>query len=89
MSHQPSPPSHPIKPGGPKAWSSGVLVVEAAIATLVLSVFASSTPQLFTAQPSAPRATAAKTMHSPHNQLPAIHWSWNGPASTSPQTPIK
>lgn len=73
MSHQPLPKAQSIQSQGTKALSSGVLILEAAIATIVLSLFAASSPQLFTAQPATPRATTAKAIHMPQNQLLAIH----------------
>lgn len=45
--------------GRVKLFSSSILVVEAAIATLVLSVFVSSSPKLFTTQAPAPRPQTA------------------------------
>jgi hypothetical protein len=65
MSHQPLPET--------KALSSGVLMLEAAIATIVLSFFAASSPQLFTARSATPSATAVKAIHTPQNQLLAIN----------------
>ncbi len=65
-----SPPPTKLKPSADThPLSAGVLILEAAIATLVVSVFATSSPALFTARLTPPRATAAQPMQSPQNQI--------------------
>jgi len=77
MSHQPLPKNQLIKPHGTKVISTGILIVEAAIATLVFGVFAASSPKLLTSQPVAPRAAAAQPVLSPQNQMLSNHWPLN------------
>ncbi len=72
---QPTPAKLP-QSGWAKLASSSVLVVEAAIATLVLSTFASSNPRLL-AQPLTPKPTATVTAtnpNTPRNQLFSAHF---------------
>ena len=66
----------PHKSQGKALLSRGVLAVEAAIATLVLSLFVSSNPRLFATQPFPSRPATAinpDQLHTPHNHAPAAH----------------
>lgn len=81
MSHSPaklkqSADTHPL--------SAGVLILEAAIATLVVSVFATSSPALFTARLTPPRETATQPMPSPQNQILSLQSSFPGQAAVAP-----
>lgn len=78
---------------GTRAFSSGILMAEAAIATLVFSFFASSSPSLFTAKPAPSRPTTAQTNVPQQNQssMPPLAPTWSvhlaqpKPAHRSPQ----
>ncbi|MBF2029878.1 MAG: hypothetical protein IGS48_24515 [Oscillatoriales cyanobacterium C42_A2020_001] len=55
------------KSGWSKLLSSGILIAEAAIATVVLSVFVSSSPKLFTTRLPASPASANTQLNPPQN----------------------
>ncbi|EKQ69110.1 hypothetical protein OsccyDRAFT_1722 [Leptolyngbyaceae cyanobacterium JSC-12] len=59
-----------------KLLSSGVLIAEAAIATIVLSVFVSSSPKLFTTQPPMPTVTASEKTNSSQNHIALMRLSF-------------
>lgn len=72
MSQNQLPNAQTTKSGWSKLIPSGILIAEAAIATIVLSVFVSSSPRLFTTQLTPPPATAKTQPNPPQNQAAFI-----------------
>ncbi|MDX2232402.1 MAG: hypothetical protein NW220_22420 [Leptolyngbyaceae cyanobacterium bins.349] len=72
MSHKSLPATETIQSGPTKLIASGVLVLEAAIATLVLSTFAGTSLPLYSMQVQTIRPTAVRPLTSPQNQLLSV-----------------
>jgi hypothetical protein len=75
MSHNALPATQNNQSSQPGLVSSGILILEAAIATLVLSVFAATTPSLLTTHLPTAQPTAAKDTPSLQKQLLSVHLS--------------